>query len=95
MYSIHIRSVDATAKSVSIRSGPSDTGSGYTNTGLRAHSNKLSFDGGNDKMTSKEAAQVLFEKFAYDDSGNPRAARDTEALLLAVWALMEQARYEA
>lgn len=45
-------------------------------------------------MTTKEAAQVLFENFAYDESGNPRAPTAREALLWAIWALMEQARYD-
>ena len=45
-------------------------------------------------MTTKEAARVLFEQFAYDESGNPRGATDSEAVLWAIWALMEQSRYD-
>ena len=45
-------------------------------------------------MTAKEAAKAIFENFAYDDAGEPRAARDCEALLMAIWALMEQGRFE-
>ena len=40
-------------------------------------------------MTAKEAAKALFENFAYDDAGKPRDATVCEALLMAIWALLD------
>lgn len=45
-------------------------------------------------MTAKEAAKVIFENLAYDDAAEPRDATSCEALLMAIWALMEQGRFE-
>lgn len=45
-------------------------------------------------MTAKEAAKVIFENFAYDDACEPRDSTGCEALLMAIWALMEQGRFE-
>lgn len=43
-------------------------------------------------MTNKKAAQVIFENLAYDDNGEPRETEITEALLLAIHALIELAQ---
>lgn len=66
-----------------------------TNTEPLEHSNKLSFDGGIVKMTEKEAAGWILMLFRKIDPTDTCAARVSEAVSLAVWALMEQARYEA
>ena len=45
-------------------------------------------------MTAKEAAHVMFENFPRYNNGNPTGATVCEALMMAIWALMEQGRFE-
>lgn len=46
-------------------------------------------------MTAKAAAIEIMDWYTYENAENTWTARHRDALLLAIWALMEQARYEA
>lgn len=45
-------------------------------------------------MTNYEAATLIFRRLAYDEGGEEQPPEMNRALLMAIWALMDQARYE-
>lgn len=45
-------------------------------------------------ISCKEAAAAIWNMSFYSEDGEPRSERECEAMLLAVWALMEQARFQ-
>ncbi len=43
-------------------------------------------------MSSYEAATLIFQRLAYDGEGEEQEPEINRALLMAIWALMEQVR---